>query len=412
MGVLAHVKVIIKMNRSSTLAAVETPKKPAFRRGNAGNMTKITRFSRPGTQITQVDHDGIREMLVTATPLEGAEDSAGLFRRAIDAARSQGGTIVRQEVFGAPETVGEDARSSCLVRGQRDWAVTWIEEAADPLGRPAGTHLHAVSGARVKPIVLDGRVVGAQFENGRAHYGQIADLRPADLSAGREEQARSVFEQLEAAVAAGGMKLSDVIRTWLYLDRILDWYTPFNGVRTKFFKEHKVFDGLVPASTGIGGRNAHGAAIVAGALTLIPKDDSVRAIAIPSPLQCPAPAYGSSFSRAVEIVYPGLRRLFISGTASILPGGETAFVGDVDRQIDLSMKVTAAILESRGMGWADLTRVVAYVRRHEDIPAFGAWCRRNALPPMPAVVSTHDICRDDLLFEIECDAITTLPPPA
>ena len=34
-----------------------------------------------------------------------------------------------------------------------------------------------------------------------------------------------------------------------------------------------------------------------------------QAAAVPSPLQCPAPDYHSSFSRAVEIRYPGRRHL-------------------------------------------------------------------------------------------------------
>ena len=54
---------------------------------------------------------------------------------------------------------------------------------------------------------------------------------------------------------------------------------------------------------------------------------------LPSPLQCPALEYGSSFSRAAELRTPGWRRVVVSGTASILPGShEVAHVGDVDAQ--------------------------------------------------------------------------------
>src|SRR5207248_2848266 len=119
------------------------------------------------------------------------------------------------------------------------------------------------------------------------------------------------------------------------------------------------------------------------------------------PLQCPAPAYGSSFSRAMEIESGGLRRLLVSGTASIHPDGRTAWVGDARKQVDLTMEVIAAILESRRMNFRDVTRATAYYRTPELVLHFEDWARERALLEMP-VVSTHSvICRDDLLFELE-----------
>ena len=69
------------------------------------------------------------------------------------------------------------------------------------------------------------------------------------------------------------------------------------------------------------------------------------AAAVPSPLQCPALDYGSSFSRAVELVAGDHRRLFVSGTASISPEGHTLHVGDVDAQVARTMEVVEAMLE-------------------------------------------------------------------
>ena len=37
-----------------------------------------------------------------------------------------------------------------------------------------------------------------------------------------------------------GMSFGNVMRTWFYLDRILEWYHEFNHVRTAFFRERKV----------------------------------------------------------------------------------------------------------------------------------------------------------------------------
>jgi enamine deaminase RidA (YjgF/YER057c/UK114 family) len=99
------------------------------------------------------------------------------------------------------------------------------------------------------------------------------------------------------------------------------------------------------------------------------------------------------------------RRLYVSGTASIDKAGATAFVGDCRAQVNLTMEVVQAILHSRDMAWGDVTRSLAYFKRAGEAPLFDAYRRKHGLPPFPAIVVENDICRDDLLFEIEVDAI-------
>jgi enamine deaminase RidA (YjgF/YER057c/UK114 family) len=99
-----------------------------------------------------------------------------------------------------------------------------------------------------------------------------------------------------------------------------------------------------------------------------------------------------------------VRRLLVSGTASIEPGGKTVWQGDIAKQIDLTMEVVEAILRSRGMGFADITRANAYCKRPEYLPYFRAWQQAHGAVAMPALPIHCDICRDDLLFEIEVDA--------
>jgi enamine deaminase RidA (YjgF/YER057c/UK114 family) len=122
-------------------------------------------------------------------------------------------------------------------------------------------------------------------------------------------------------------------------------------------------------------------------------------------LQSSARDYGSSFSRAVEVAMPDHRRLYVSGTASIDKEGRTVFLDDTRAQVRLTMEVVQAILQSRGMDWADVTRSLAYFKRAEDAPLLGTYCRDNTLAPFPVIVAENDVCRDDLLFEIEVDAV-------
>ena len=249
-----------------------------------------------------------------------------------------------------------------------------------------------------------GRLIGTRHENDEATVCFFEELAPVDLSASREEQTLSIFETIERVLRAEGMEFGHLARTWFYLDKILDWYDGFNQTRTPFLRARGAFEGLMPASTGIGMPNRLGAAVVAGALAIKPKGNAmVREVA--SPLQCPALDYKSSFSRAVEVERADGRALYISGTASIEAGGKTAYVGDTQAQIKLTMQVVAAILHSRQMDWSDTTRAIAYFKESKDAPLFADYLRANGLEALPVTWMHGDVCRDDLLFEIELDAV-------
>lgn len=258
----------------------------------------------------------------------------------------------------------------------------------------------------LRKIMRGGRVVANVFEDEDAVYLLAAGVMPADLSAPRGEQASSIFVELEKILAEEGMSFADVVRTWLYIDRVCEWYNEFNAARSAFFETRNVFETFLPASTGIGCGNLDGAALICGAIAMKPKRAGVRAEIVESPLQAPAMAYKSSFSRAAEIITPETRQLFISGTASIKPNShEVAYVGDIVKQIDCTMKAVLAILESRGYGWKDVDRAIVYLKKPEYRTVWRDWLAKNNLPTDFAAETVCDVCRDEWLFEIEADAL-------
>jgi enamine deaminase RidA (YjgF/YER057c/UK114 family) len=263
-------------------------------------------------------------------------------------------------------------------------------------------------GARaVRTVMRGGRAVASVYEDDDALYLLAAGVQPTDIAAPRGAQATSVFLELETVLAEAGMSFADVVRTWLYIDDVCDWYGEFNAARSEFFESRRVFETFLPASTGIGCANADGAALVAGAIAMRPKHGGARAEIVESPLQAPAMAYRSSFSRAAEIVTPRGRSLFVSGTASIKPDShDVAYVGDIERQIDCTMKAVKAILESRGRGWADVARAIVYLKRPEFLGPWRAWLAANGLAADFAAETVCDVCRDEWLFEIELDAVS------
>jgi enamine deaminase RidA (YjgF/YER057c/UK114 family) len=287
--------------------------------------------------------------------------------------------------------------------GRVDWPVTWAEGAACDGSPIAGIQLHAFTGD-VERITFGGRVVGSVFTEGGARQCLVGGLTPADKTLSRAEQTSLVLENLQTILAQAGFDFADTVRTWFFLENILSWYDDFNHARTKIYSGVKFRTGSLPASTGVGAKNPAGTALVLAAWAFRPLEINSRAEEVASPLQCPAPAYGSSFSRAMEISSNAGRRLFISGTAGIAPGGKTLWIGDVRKQVELTMDVVEAMLRSRGFTFADLTHATAYFRHRTDAGVFAEWLAVNRLTKMPVISAQCDVCRDDLLFELEAEA--------
>jgi enamine deaminase RidA (YjgF/YER057c/UK114 family) len=315
--------------------------------------------------------------------------------------------IISQYIFGGCRFYEHGMKALKEACNTVDWPVTWIQGDGCSGENITATQLVAMEAADVRPIAYHGRVVGFFYEDQAASYCHLSNLLPEDASVSRSAQSRAVFEMMQEILGLVGMDFKHVIRTWLYLNDLLNWYDVFNQVRTAFFNERGVFGGVVPASTGIGAGNAFGAALVSDLIAVKPKTDRVKIEAIASPLQCPAIDYKSSFSRAVEVGLDDYRTLYISGTASINKAGKTVHLDDCEKQIALTMEVAAAILQSRKMDWSDMVRGIAYFKDMKDLPLFQKYCRENRLPHLPLALSHSDICRHDLLFEIELDAIKT-----
>ena len=357
-----------------------------------------------GLRVASLSSPGVEELFLTVDSQSG--DLISGLEQAARVLCEKGASILALDVFAPIVDDVEQMLLRCF--GERpDFPVTWVDSGCGKGSPLSGANVHAVSGSDVERVSLGGRVVGSVFEDGHCRYCRLGDIHSDELSASPQKQTQRAFELTEAALEKAGMDFSNVLRTWLYAEEILSWYDELNRVRDSFFADRGVFGGTIPASTGIGGSNPSGSALVVSALAVKPKGEGegVEIAEAPSPLQCGATEYGSSFSRAVELSAPDHRRLLVSGTASINPDGETVHLENVAGQIELTMEVIEAILTSRNMAWDETVRAVAYLKRAEYLPAYVGYCEANGLD-FPAVISENDICRDDLLFEIEVDVVS------
>lgn len=340
--------------------------------------------------------------LHSALVFDSPEDARRKFASLAVLLAGVGARVVSVELFG-PSKYSECAEIFKAEAGAAECPVMRVlpldEESAPEL---AGAHVTSVRGVEPEFEKTASGSKAVHFECGGEEYCRTFGVCAPDSGGDAAEYTKLSISELSEALAACGFGFSDVARTWFYNRDILSWYDGFNRGRTEIFRKMGVFDGLLPASTGIGSPNPAGVRIQCGAFAVRGAPRAGRVYEIESPLQCGAPEYGSSFARAVEMELGGGRRIMVSGTASIDPVGNTVHFGDIDRQVSLTMRVIGAILESRGMSFKDTVRAVAYCMNPRYYAAFKKWMSENC--EIPHVPSYSTVCRSDLMFEVELDA--------
>lgn len=359
-------------------------------------------YEEAGLDVFSVEKSSHREFHVTMTP-QPQETVSDLWCKLSRILQQNQATVLKQTVLGTVDAFSSSYKDLSDICGPVDWPLTWVE-GRNFSGQPiSGITAIAATGIPVERIYLENQVVGSVIENEDAKFCYFGNITSTDASLKQDQQTSQIFERILAVLAKAGMNFSNVFRTWYYLHDILGWYGDFNRVRTAFFRENHVFEGVVPASTGIGGKNPSGTCGVVELMAAQSKNGSMLVCPLPSPLQCSAIDYGSSFSRAVEIAGRQNRMVYISGTASIDPIGNTVHLEDTGKQIELTFQVVEAILKSRGLSFQDVIRSEIYFKDIKDYPLFESYCRKNNLI-FPMIAGENTVCRDDLLFEMELDA--------
>ena len=349
---------------------------------------------------------------------EAARSVAEAYAAIGDALAARGCVPVQERVFADLRLVPEIARGRAAGLGARAgaWAVppTIVEGA--PVGREGIAGIHVV-GARgeARPLVEGEAVYGTLVETANARVLGLSDVgRRADarLASAPAEDAGACLGAAEELLAREGFSFRDVARTWFYLRDILDWYGPFNAVRNAAFRRMGLMgpngDGMIPASTGIEGRNARGGWSALDLVAMQPRPGGrFEMHRLHNRKQNEATEYGSAFARAMEVVLGDSRVVFVSGTASIDDHGRTVHVGDFDTQTRFTLEAVGALLEGAGARLADIRQATAFVKNPCDTKSFERIVERSPLASVPLLTTVADVCRDDLLFEL--DATVVLP---
>jgi chorismate lyase / 3-hydroxybenzoate synthase len=259
---------------------------------------------------------------------------------------------------------------------------------------------------------------------GRMSYRHNSRLLFASLSISEQEFADSPVgdgaQALSAATAAAyvelfktleGLHFPYPLRIWNFLPAINaesggERYWHFNRARQDVFLAFKrCISGNVPAASAVG-------SAATTPLTIYCIASASAPIALENPRQRSAweypPQYGPrtpTFSRAC-IEGDGAQTLFISGTASII-GHESAHEGDEREQTRETVRNIRALIDaanerigSERFALGDL-RYKVYVRHAEHLPSIERELRGQIGQRAPVMFLQADICRRELLVEIE-----------
>lgn len=262
------------------------------------------------------------------------------------------------------------------------------------------------------------------------HCGSIL---PDPNAVGIYDRSLSAFRRMKALLDKAGVGFEQVVRTWLYLGDIVgpegetQRYKELNRARTDFFEDihfsvrNAPIDlgrPMYPASTGIGTGSRD---ILMSCIALTGSHPGLRVIPLENPQQTAAADYepvyslkSPKFARAMAVVAGTCATIFVSGTASILQSttmwdndmeGQTWQTIDNIRALISEENLAAHGLPGLGATLDDLAIVRVYVKRQEDYKVAKDVCDVR-LGEVPTIFAIADVCRPDLLVEIEAIAFS------
>jgi enamine deaminase RidA (YjgF/YER057c/UK114 family) len=244
--------------------------------------------------------------------------------------------------------------------------------------------------------------------------------------------AEKAFDLMVAILENEQMSLNNLIRQWNYIGNILDIkdeyqnYQIFNEVRNDYYSRYRKMKGY-PAATGVGMK--HGGVILD--FCAVELSESLKIRAVENPNQINAYNYGQQvlmglkdkdkatkhapqFERALLVANNHDAYLHISGTASII-GQETIGKNDIGKQTIVTIENVKKLTETERINKLISGPVISgekyslfriYIKKQSDFRIVHQIFNEQ-FPGIPAIYVEADICRDDLLMEIEAEVELT-----
>jgi enamine deaminase RidA (YjgF/YER057c/UK114 family) len=235
------------------------------------------------------------------------------------------------------------------------------------------------------------------------------------------------FSGIQEVLSSEGMGFQDILRQWNYIEQITgtekgkqsdnQHYQIFNDVRSNFYSQARFSHGY-PAATGIG-TDFGGISIEIMACQFLQEN---QMIPIKSPVQKDAYSYTTEvlaqnnslpenrttpkFERAKVWQFVSGSLIFISGTAAIK--GQDSDRLSAAHQTQMTIENILQLISPANLSRNGVTSLAEprirqlriYVKYRDDLAQVKEVCTRF-FPDVPSVYVQADVCRPELLVEIE-----------
>lgn len=227
-------------------------------------------------------------------------------------------------------------------------------------------------------------------------------------------QSREVFNTIKEIMELEAMPVNSIVRQWNYIEKITahdeqdrQHYQAFNDARSLFYDSAEWIHGF-PAATGIGMQ--WGGVVIDLNATLAYNSETVIT-PIDNPLQIAAHAYSQAlllgkpdeqlpckttpkFERAKQVTQCGDGVLYVSGTAAIRGEQSLLNVG-IEEQTRITIENINVLI-----GNHPLCLIRVYLKKPEELQRAKAVIQ-TLCPDLPTGYLLADVCREELLIEIE-----------
>jgi enamine deaminase RidA (YjgF/YER057c/UK114 family) len=292
-------------------------------------------------------------------------------------------------------------------------------------GAAVAVEAWAIGGEVVRIERFGERTIGIEYDGVRRVY--CADIKPSPGCSGVYMQAMDALLRLRTTLGEARTDFCHVVRTWFYLGSITDLegdvqrYQELNRARADCYRDvpfccallkGNAPRGVCPASTGIG---TTGDGLVVSCVALETKRPDAFLLPLENPQQTPAYAYhpkyssqSPKFTRALALITGEHMTTWVSGTASIV-NSESQHPDDIIKQTEQAVDNIERLISPEnfhlhrmegGATLKDLAKIRVYVKRPEDYHKCRTVCEKR-FGNVPAVYAFADICRPELLVEIE-----------
>ncbi len=354
-------------------------------------------------------------------PADAATSCRQAYRRIASILEQEGLAVVQERIFGSlshhPVAMSSRAQALGSEHPLANQPVTYIQ------GHPmwgegiAGIQIHAIKARQpaesVVPVTSRGQVVGRVWRRHDSNVFWFQNVHGMKPGVEPSVQSEVMFLKAESLLCELGLDYSAVVRTWIYMADILSWYDGFNEVRNRLYGQWGLMPQpgsqaplRLPASTGIRGDNPFDAACVMDFLAIGANGSSAPAIKqLTNPRQKDAFGYQKAFSRGAWVQGDGISHVQISGTAAIDEKGESLFPGNARQQIQHTLEVVAALIAPCGAKLTDISGATFFLKSAGDTEVCRQVLQANGLAQIPAVWVQGDVCRGELLFEMDAIAL-------